>query len=310
MRNVFHFWRSLAVLTVFCLPQASLRAVILDATGDPTANTTAPGGALTGSGWQYQGTFGNFLGTPIASQYFITAGHIGGSIGQTFVIDGNSYTTTGFSDDPNSDLRIWQISGMFAPEYIAPLYTGPSPVGKDLVVFGRGTQRGAEVNNPGLQGWLWGTADHVQRWGTNTIEGSINGGSGLGELLYATFDHIGGTESMLSVGDSGGAVFINDDGTWKLAGINYGVTGPYSPNSNGSGAFNAALFEENGYYVNIGGGVWAPTSGPGAFYATSISANMTFINSVIPEPGTFGLGLLGTLFLLKAARRARPAARQ
>jgi hypothetical protein len=309
MRKLLNPSRLLAVVTLGFLPLTPLKAVIFYSTGDNTFNTTAPGGALAGSGWQYQGTFGNFLGTPIASQYFITAGHIGGTIGQTFVIDGNVYTTIDFFDDPNSDLRIWKINGTFAPEYIAPLYTGPTPTGEDLVVFGRGTERGAEVNNSDLQGWEWGAHTHVQRWGTNTVEGSFDGGAGVGQLLYATFDaDAGSTEAMLSVGDSGGAVFIYDEGTWKLAGINYAVTGPYSLTDTGSGAFNAALFDENGFYVQVSG-VWAPASGPGAFFSTSISANLAFINAVIPEPGTVSLGLFGALLLLRAARRGRKAGR-
>src|SRR5271169_5119709 len=32
----------------------SCRAVLFEATGDPSFNTSAPGGALLGSGWQYE----------------------------------------------------------------------------------------------------------------------------------------------------------------------------------------------------------------------------------------------------------------
>jgi hypothetical protein len=65
-------------------------AVILFGTGDPSVNTTAPTGALAGSGWQYEGVFGGFIATPIASNYFLTAKHIGGSVGQTFTFNGMS----------------------------------------------------------------------------------------------------------------------------------------------------------------------------------------------------------------------------
>jgi hypothetical protein len=293
-------------LAIVYASPASLKAVIFDATGDSTFNITAPGGLLAGSGWQYQGTFGDFLGTPIAPQYFITAEHFGGSIGQTFTINSTNYTTTGFTDDPNSDLRIWQISGTFAPAEIAPLYT-LNPSGESLVVFGRGTQRGADVNNPGLQGWLWGTNDQVQRWGTNDVEGLANGGAGVGQLLVADFDHFGPTEAMLSVGDSWGAVFVEDAGVWKLAGINYAVSGPYYTDILGNGGFNAALFDESGFFTQISSdpNVYASATGSGLFYSTNISSNLAFINSVIPEPGTAGLALLGMTFLLTVSRRGR-----
>src|SRR5262245_1407510 len=71
-------------------------------------NTTAPygswGGYLVNSGWQWEGNWGNFLGTPISSKHFITAGHVGGWVGQTFTLNGTTYTTTAMYDDPSSDL--------------------------------------------------------------------------------------------------------------------------------------------------------------------------------------------------------------
>src|SRR5215472_15737649 len=77
-------------------------AVILFGSGDPAYNTTPPTGALTNSGWQYEGQWGGFLDTPIAPHYFLAAQHIGGSVGQTFTFKGSNYTTTAYYDDPNS----------------------------------------------------------------------------------------------------------------------------------------------------------------------------------------------------------------
>src|SRR2546423_14264916 len=99
-----------------------VRAVILYGTADPLANTTAPTGDLSGSGWQYEGQFGGFLGTVIASNFFITAKHIGGSLGQTFTFDGASYTTIAVFPDPDSDFQIWQVAGTFTTH--APLFSG------------------------------------------------------------------------------------------------------------------------------------------------------------------------------------------
>src|SRR5438552_3750751 len=53
----------------FCLAWWGLepaQAVILLSTDDPNYNTTEPTGRLAGSGWQYEGFWGSFLGTPIA----------------------------------------------------------------------------------------------------------------------------------------------------------------------------------------------------------------------------------------------------
>lgn len=145
-------------------PPTTVRAVIFHATADPSYNTSAPGGDLDGSGWQWQGRWGNFLGTPIARNLFITASHVGGAAGDPFVFRGVSYKTIAQFDDPKSDLRIWRVCGAF-PEF-ASLYTNRDEAGKNLVVFGRGTLRGDAVVVPSvlaadLKGWRWGGGDGV-----------------------------------------------------------------------------------------------------------------------------------------------------
>src|SRR5437867_4375374 len=69
-----------SILTALLLATIPVHAVIFYADGDPAYNTTAPGGSLTNSGWQFEGIWGGFLGTPIAPKYFITARHVGGSV--------------------------------------------------------------------------------------------------------------------------------------------------------------------------------------------------------------------------------------
>ena len=270
------------VLMMVVFPYGSALAVILDSTGDPSVNTTAPGGALAGSGWQFEGLWGNFLGTPIAPQYFITAKHVGGSVGDVFTYAGAQYTTVALFDSPQSDLRIWEVSGIF-PSF-APLYSDNDELGKALVVFGRGTQRGSAVNLGGqLQGWTWGASDGVQRWGTNVVSDIVAGAPDQGDFLAAAFDHdFSVNEAHLSVGDSGGATFIQDEqGRWKLAGISYAVDGPYAIDTKGDGQFDAALFNQDGFYVQDANGDWVPASGPGNFYVTRISSNDSWILSVI-----------------------------
>jgi len=263
-------------------------AVILYGTGDPTANTSAPAGALANSGWQYEGQFGDFLGTAIAANYFITAKHIGGSIGQSFVLNNIVYTTTAVFPDPSSDLQIWQISGTF-PAY-AGLYSGTpgSEVNLGLVVFGRGTQRGSAVNvgsDSHLGGWLWGSSDGVERWGTNVV-GSIQTDPTYGQLLRAPFDASAGpNEAHLSSGDSGGGVFVFNGTTnqWELAGINLAVDGPFSTSSTGASPFDAAMFDTTGLFVQDDQGNWVTARNPSAFYATEIAAREGFIDSVVMQ---------------------------
>jgi hypothetical protein len=275
-------------LGAFLVPVAPTGAVILYGTGDPTANTTAAAGALVGSGWQYEGRFGSFLGTVIASNYFITAKHIGGSVGEIFAFNGINYTTTAVFPDPSSDLQIWQIAGTFP--YHAPLYSGGAgnETNLNLVVVGRGTQRGNSVNVGSdfhLGGWLWGTPDGVQRWGTNTV-GSIVNDPTYGKLLRVPFDASGGSnEAHLSAGDSGGAVFVANanTNTWELAGINLAVDGPFRTSSSGTIPFDAAMFDTTGLFVQGDQGNWVAAPSPSAFYATEIAAHEGFIESVVMQ---------------------------
>jgi hypothetical protein len=101
------FWVLVASMTwALC---AKTEAITLLRTGDPSANTTEPTGELGGSGWQYTGTFGAFLGTPIAPHHFIEARHIGVA-SNVLTYHGVNYTITHWFDDPHSDLRIYEVA--------------------------------------------------------------------------------------------------------------------------------------------------------------------------------------------------------
>ncbi len=266
---------------VCCAIASSARGIILYRTADPAANTTAPGGNLANSGWQYQGLFGDYLGTPIAPHFFITAQHIVFN-SDHLEFGGVRYTLTKSFDDPGTDLRIFQVAETF-PTF-APLYTGKDEIGKHLVVIGRGTQRGAAVTSGGLvRGWGWGAADKLQRWGENIVTATPQRPPG-GDMIYALFNAPGlPNECHLSNGDSGGAVFLNDGGTWKLGGINYDVDGSFYTQPNGLGGFYAAIFDERGFYGPTLHFVSGSSAVPSGFYASRISTHVPWIESVI-EP--------------------------
>jgi hypothetical protein len=278
-------FRAFALLLVLV---TSARAVILFRTGDPAENTTAPTGDLANSGWQYEGYWGAFTGTPIAPHYFISAEHFGHQ--GPFVFGGVTYTVIAEHKDPRSDLTILQVLEPF-PSF-APLYSRFDEVGQRIAEFGRGRRRGAELRiNDVLKGWKWGDFDptsRLLRWGENVVSGTYPYGL-ENELLRASFDQNGlPNECHLAEGDSGGAAFINDNGTWKLAGINYAVDPVYFFNDNNEAvALNAALFDARGYYdhennsyVLITGDAPVPTS----FYPTRISRRLHWIAQVIAAP--------------------------
>jgi hypothetical protein len=311
------------VALVLCGFAAPADAVILYRSA--IRNKSAPTGAQANSGWQWEGNWaGGFVGTPIAPHYFISASHLGGGVGAAIYYKGKNYSTIAAYDDPSTDLKIYKINGTF-PSY-APLYTSSSEVGKTGVVYGRGTGRGnAVVKNGITKGWLWATQDKVMSWGENKVSSTLDGGSSFGQLLKFTFDRNNRllNEGSLSTGDSGGGVFINDNGKWKLAGINYLVDGPFSLTSGGS-QFQASIFDKGGLYINGNQAITDTTADvPGAWYATRISSRSSWIKSIIgtvptaimtspgdlavtaaavPEPASLGLVAAGATLLLRRRR--------
>ena len=301
---------TLLLVTLIACATPGARAVILLGTGDPEANTTAPTGPLAGSGWQYQGAFGVFLGTPIAPRFFITAKHVWGS---SLVYNGTTYTLEQAYNEPFSDFTIWRVAGQF-PSF-APLYSGSDETGRPLVVFGRGHQRGAPVfKESTLRGWLWGGGDARQRWGENVVTSIVNGGL-LNDFVYATFDSTGSpNEAHLAAGDSGGAVFINEGGLWKLAGISYAVDGPFFSDAAGNGGFNGALFDARGFYYQDSANppIYSLITGsapvPSGFYASRISSKQAWIYSVIDPAGDIdGNGISNLLDYARSLNEPAPA---
>jgi hypothetical protein len=299
------------LVAVLLMQFAPVHAVVLYTSA--TANTSAPLDPDAAGGWDYEGNFDSFVGTPIASDYFITASHIGGTVGQTFTYLGVDYVTTAVTREPNSDLSIWQVSGTF-PTY-APLFTDPgAEVGQPLYVFGYGAQRGAAVYNPGgdmsLAGWQFGAPTSALSWGQNVVD-SIQGG-----LLAAYFRSDSGiaNEATLSAGDSGGGVFVKQNGRWSLAGINYGVLSPYSFSSDGSNGFDADIFNAGtGLYTDVSDTStpnYQDKTGAGYWVATDIADNLSFIDGVlgVPEPSSVAacvLGVAGMLVVLARSPRRR-----
>jgi hypothetical protein len=312
-----------AAFAWLCLCTTPCRAIVFEATGDSLHNTSAPTGAFLNSGWQYEGHYGSYLGTMIAPQYFITAQHFGtqgttftqssvfnGVADMTYHIDTTVNGGTGYWDIAGTDLRIFKVQEYFST--YAPLYTGSSETGMTMEINGRGGPRGADVLvGSVLHGWQDTTPDGVARWGSNTVSGIYT--SAIGDLLTASFSASGtAEEATLSNGDSGGGVFVDDGGIWKLAGVNYSIDGMFDTNNViGDGTdFNAALFDRGGLYQGSDSFGWSllpdlPLDNPSSMYASRISTSADAIMAiaVVPEPRSALLLALGFVWALAQRRR-------
>jgi hypothetical protein len=152
----------------------------------------------------------------------------------------------------------------------------------------------------------------VLSWGQNDVAGIVTGSPTQGQFVAFAFDRavgeIAGTnESSLTAFDSGGGLFINSGGIWKLAAINFGVDGKFKINA-GDTPFGATLFDKGGLYEQTGTSTFTFSDDtlldqPGFSYSTRISSNLDFINGVIPEPSS--AALVGGAFALIAMRRRR-----
>jgi len=261
-------------IATLSLASATRASLIYDV---PNGITTAPaddrGWSLTGS-WQVGG------GVAIAPNYFLTAQHLGGTAGQSFVLDGRTFTAASFTDIAGSDLRLVKINGTFAS--YAPLYRGAaaSEAGQPIAMvgFGRFAHGAAVTTGTTQNGWNWGTAAG-KNFAMNTAAGVVTL-SGM-QLLDYSFDPISGqNEGIYSVGDSGGGTFINTGGAWRLAGINFAVTNfytqPLAPNP-----IQASIYNGTGLFVKDQNGNFVAATGPQFGYATEIAAYISRIDSVI-----------------------------
>jgi len=309
-----------AFVTAWLLAGGSARAVLIvgltDANGKPMGgqNTSAPSGTLAGSGWQFEGLWaGSFTGTAIAPNYFITSSHVG-ALGDTFVFDGQTFTTTAQFVSPTSpDLAIYRVNGTFAN--YAPIYTGGDEVGKPMAVFGRGGGPAGSTTTDGvaLNGWLWSSGTTALTWGTSvvTFAGQVQNGV-PGEYLIWQFDkNLGPNTGGITSGDSGGGVFVLNNGVWQLAGVNFAADSPYNtqPGNPRDTRFLATLYDARGLYYNSDSPIAGAQAVPSESAASRLSNESAWISGVIgtpaiPEPASVVL-MAGGLALAVPLVRGR-----
>jgi hypothetical protein len=188
--------------------------------------------AIPDPGWEYVGTRGNLTAVYLGDGFVLTANHVGAG---DFVLGGVTYPFV-----PGSDVRLKNNDQSLADMLVfkvspdpglppLPLRTAFPSVGADAILIGNGRERGLTTSfdpgapDPPIGGWEWAPGTTL-RWGTNKVDG-FPSGKILGNVaVFTAFDPDDSVhEAQAANGDSGGALFVERNGTWELAGILYAV---------------------------------------------------------------------------------------
>jgi V8-like Glu-specific endopeptidase len=267
------------VWTLSCHCALALEGGAVDSNSSPT---------FAGVGSLSLASGGTFSGVLIGSRHVLTAQHVVGSGSDpsqwTFNVNldalpaadrafsvANVYAAAGFTGFgsgavPRNDLTILELTRDVPG--IVPVFelsTAPLALGKEITLVGYG-----------------GTGAETKRRGTNVVDYLDAPSAGATPDVFA-YDYDTGVQGEATVvgGDSGSGMFVNDNGVWKLAGINtFAWENPSRP---GIGA------------IRGGGGM-------------IVSAYAPWIQSVttVPEPAAWALLCPGMVLVFWLVHRAAP----
>jgi hypothetical protein len=239
--------------------------------GDNSANQTAPpnGAPFESVARVCNNGGGSTAGSAvhIRGKYMLTANHVSNRSHVTF--DGSTYWERDTAFTPikigSTDMKLFKLVKDPDVDEVtlhtsssgddASYTTGrwPRQVTVDiigtLIGWGKGT---AEDGTGFVEGqdhtWTW-SPQYAKRWGTNRIDGvtpftSTEAYSYTYDSLHIDLDKdVGVDEAGLATHDSGSGIFVENNGTWTLAGIATLVS------TDGSSTFSAS--GDNNYFVRI-----------------------------------------------------------
>ncbi|MCC6642079.1 MAG: trypsin-like serine protease [Deltaproteobacteria bacterium] len=242
-----------APLLVLLLLWAGSAAGVIVSTGDGTGNTSAPADDF---GFLSAGAQAGATAMHLGGGWVITASHVGSGnptfAGAAYTVVSGSAVQLHNGDGSLADLRIFRVNPI-PPLPALPIYPSAPARNAEVVLIGRGRDRGAATSWSGYTGWLY-AATQSMRWGTNRV--SANDLDTLGTRAFETsFSATNATawEAQAATGDSGGGVFIKSGGVWYLAGILFAV-GPHTGQPSGTALFGNLTYaaQLSAYAAEIG----------------------------------------------------------
>jgi hypothetical protein len=177
----------------------------------------------------YVGLWNGATGVAIGSNWIISARHVGGQPGSVFVLGDQAYTADLVIGHPTEDVLLARLTEPLPGHHrLAPL----AAAGQEVLLAGMGYRAGESLGN----GWAWSASGLA--WGSNRLDG-------VGARMLITFDEPASAaatvnESIFTMLDSGGGVFVDGPSGPELAGIAVSVTGVF-----GSSLYGARSFAVN-----------------------------------------------------------------
>lgn len=184
---------------------------------------TDPSGDI-GLNWDYVLKFNNSSAVAIDPYWLLTVAHVADDAPHSSVVIGaTTYNQIGEVYHPTADLALIQLDAAL-PDYYQ-IYTGGYAASRpEVAMVGYG---GVGTITDTKNFTVGSTGRGTRRWATNKIDNLLNYTGGTGkenqgfQMFFDTSNPSSGStnEGGVGSGDSGGAVFYDDGGTWKLAGI-------------------------------------------------------------------------------------------
>jgi hypothetical protein len=278
--------RPLQVMACAFLLLSPAKAIVID---DYTIGEAPPSDVGYTLDWDYayrvNATAGG-TGVAVDPYWLLTAAHVADDkVPAAVTIGATTHTAAEVQYAPAGvDLALLRFSTPIFSDGHYEVYTGtfpapPPPQTQRLTGLIVGYGREGTVSDTYYTPLTTGA--NIKRWGTNMIDGTANGLSAQGftsDTIYMNFDLSDSPyEAGAAIYDSGGPVFVNDGGTWKVAGINVAID------------------------ATRGG---TPSGSVDRIYAVSLPAYESWIMTVIPEPNTILLFGIAGLAAVRLRRRA------